>query len=199
MLVCPNCNHVNPDGASQCEACFTMLPQLIACPHCGVPVQNDATFCGSCGNTLSPQSEITEAAQPLEPLTEASPQSSPRAANATQLQSLVPTLLHVQSDTVVDLPQGLSVIHIGKPNEQIPPDIDVSGFANSDVVSRMHADIRVETEAYYLEDVGSSNGTYVNHSPLTPGNRHRLQAGDRISLGKGDLMTFIFQPSGEIS
>jgi pSer/pThr/pTyr-binding forkhead associated (FHA) protein len=87
------------------------------------------------------------------------------------------------------------VIHIGKPNDQIPPDIDVSGFPHSEIVSRTHADIRVEGDIYYLEDVGSSNGTYINHSPLPKGNRHRLRAGDRISLGKGDKVTFLFQSS----
>jgi pSer/pThr/pTyr-binding forkhead associated (FHA) protein len=95
----------------------------------------------------------------------------------------------------MELPSNLSVIHVGKQNDQIPPDIDVSGFPNSDIVSRIHADIRVEGDAYYIEDVGSSNGTYVNHTPLGRGNRHRLRAGDRISLGKGDQVTFLFQNS----
>ncbi|HBE32086.1 MAG TPA: phosphopeptide-binding protein, partial [Cyanobacteria bacterium UBA11368] len=48
---------------------------------------------------------------------------------------------------------------------------------------------------YYIEDVGSANGTYINHTPLPTGNRHRLRPGDRISLGKGDLVTFLFQVS----
>lgn len=104
-------------------------------------------------------------------------------------------LKHVQTNTVIELPQNLSVIHIGKPNDQIPPDVDVSVFPNSDIVSRIHADIRVEGDAYYIEDVGSSNGTYINDKPLSPGNRHRLQAGDRIALGKGNLVTFLFQLS----
>ncbi len=87
------------------------------------------------------------------------------------------------------------MIHIGKPNDLVPPDIDVSGLANSEIVSRVHANLRVEGDACYLEDVGSSNGTYVNNTPLPKGNRHRLRAGDRISLGKGDLVTFLFQLS----
>jgi pSer/pThr/pTyr-binding forkhead associated (FHA) protein len=104
-------------------------------------------------------------------------------------------LLHVQTNTVMELPSQLSVIHIGKPNDMIPPDIDVSGFPNSEIVSRVHADIRTEGDAFYIEDVGSSNGTYINNLPLPKGNRHRLRAGDRISLGKGDLVSLIFQLS----
>ncbi len=109
------------------------------------------------------------------------------------MQQVIARLIHVQTDRLIELPQNLSVIHIGKPNDRIPPDIDVSGFPNSEVVSRIHADIRVEGDAHYVEDVGSSNGTYINNLPLLPGNRHRLRPGDRISLGKGDLMTFLFQ------
>jgi hypothetical protein len=111
----------------------------------------------------------------------------------TQLQQVTASLFHVQSDTNIELPQTLSVIHIGKPNDRIPPDVDVSGFPNSEIVSRIHADIRVEGDAHYIEDVGSSNGTYINNLPLLPGNRHRLRPGDRISLGKGDMVTFLFQ------
>lgn len=85
------------------------------------------------------------------------------------------------------------MIHIGKPNERIPPDVDVSGFPNSEIVSRIHADIRVEGDSFYIEDVGSSNGTYVNNLPLPLGNRHRLRPGDRIALGKGDRVSFLFQ------
>jgi pSer/pThr/pTyr-binding forkhead associated (FHA) protein len=116
-------------------------------------------------------------------------------AGATQLQIQRASLLHLQSNTTIEIASSLDVVHFGKPNGQIPPDIDVSGFPDSEVVSRVHADIRIEGDTYYLEDTGSSNGTYVNHAPLQKGNRHRLRPGDRIALGKGDLVTFIFQLS----
>jgi pSer/pThr/pTyr-binding forkhead associated (FHA) protein len=101
----------------------------------------------------------------------------------------------LQTSTLIDIPPNLTVIHLGKPNDRIPPDIDVAGFPNSEVVSRIHADIRIEGETFFIEDVGSANGTYVNNLPLPPGNRHRLRAGDRIGLGKGDLVSFLFQLS----
>jgi pSer/pThr/pTyr-binding forkhead associated (FHA) protein len=120
------------------------------------------------------------------------PEALPETAK-TQLQILKAGLLHLQTNTLVELPSHLSVIHIGKPNSVIPPDIDVSGFPNSDIVSRVHADIRIEGDAYYIEDTGSSNGTYINNLPLPVGNKHKLRSGDRIALGKGDKVTFIFQ------
>lgn len=210
MLTCPNCNHTNPEGATQCEACYTPLPQMIQCPHCNAPIQTDATFCGSCGNSVTAQPVVISAESSVPSEAESSNMTpeippiaektapvnaiaTPPVMGATQLQVQSASLLHLQTQTQLDFPQGLAVIHIGKPNEQIPPDIDVSGFPNSDIVSRVHADIRLEGDTYYIEDVGSANGTYINHGTLIKGNRHRLRAGDRISLGKGDLMTFIFQ------
>lgn len=252
MIVCPNCNHQNPDGAVQCEACYTPLPAIAACPNCGAMVQTDASFCGQCGFNLraaavaaSPESALSPTANPaepelpervspdplesLEPIASASPdggsslpQPDPIVAPAasvptpaghgsmpemktvapmapgfaneprTQLQQQRAQLLHVQTNVSIELPQTVPVIHIGKPNDRIPPDVDVSGFPNSEIVSRIHADIRVEGDAFYIEDVGSSNGTYINNAPLPLGNRHRLRTGDRIALGKGDKVSFLF-------
>ncbi len=52
MIVCPNCNHQNPDGANQCESCYTPLPSTISCPNCGAQIQTNAAFCGQCGFNL---------------------------------------------------------------------------------------------------------------------------------------------------
>jgi ribosomal protein L40E len=256
MIVCPNCNHQNPDAAVQCEACYTPLPAMTTCLNCGALVQADASFCGQCGFNL--QSTATEAkssseeplpatispdfnapdlvvpdplvqpdplpdplmvgsANPLQPAGVPGGEALPKEAlvapavssgssipspmppastgSQTQLQTQVARLLHVQTNTSVELPGNLAVIHIGKPNDRIPPDIDVSGFPHSEIVSRIHADIRVEGDIFYIEDVGSSNGTYINNAPLPIGNRHRLRPGDRIALGKGDKVTFLFQIS----
>ena len=257
MIICPNCNYQNPEGASQCEACYTPLPSLDSCPNCGAAVQPDASFCGQCGYRLAAQpvpdasppipdiSEVPDSPPPplpvdsssslvepdplvaLDPLAGAPPPPLPAdpvpaniptavdiyseppasespmasspvvdiAAPQTQIQSLTARLLHVQTDTLVELPVGLDLLHIGKPNDRIPPDIDISGFPESEIVSRVHANIRIEGDVYYIEDVGSSNGTYVNNLPLAAGNRHRLRPGDRIALGKGDKVSFIFQLS----
>jgi ribosomal protein L40E len=222
MIVCPNCNHQNPDGAVQCEACYTPLPAMTSCPNCGAVVQADASFCGQCGFDLKavasappppapPDISVPEplvAAEPLvmppppmppeapmesEPIAASPMAPAPPVATSTQLQQQTAKLLHLQTNRIVDLPQGLAVIHIGKPNDRIPPDIDVSGYPDAEIVSRIHADIRVEGDAYYIEDVGSSNGTYINNAPLPVGSRYRLRPGDRIALGKGDKLSFLFQ------
>jgi len=202
MITCPNCQHQNPDGATVCELCFTTLPitsSLTTCPNCGADVPPNATFCGECGFNLVPpsQSDMGEVMDKDSSITDSIPSASIAleksvVKNETQLQSPCATLLHVQTDLTIELSPDLPVIHLGKPNEKIPPDIDVSGFPNSQIVSRIHADIRQEEGYFYLEDTGSANGTYVNHIPLQKGSRQLLRNGDRIALGKEDKVSFIF-------
>ena len=143
---------------------------------------------------LSTNEPVTSApASSSEPSSSIPTPAPARQSPATQLQTFSARLRQVQTGTAIEIPRGLSVVRIGKPNDHTPPDIDVSGFPDSEVVSRTHANLRVEGDTYYLEDVGSSNGTYINGLPLPVGNRHRLRPGDRIALGKGDKVSFVFE------
>jgi hypothetical protein len=111
----------------------------------------------------------------------------------TKIQTQAANLLHAQSNTLISMPEAQTIVHIGKPNDRVPPDINVSVFSSAEVVSRVHAAIHIEGGHFFVEDVGSANGTYLNNMPLTPSTRYRLRVGDRITLGKGELMTFIFK------
>lgn len=104
----------------------------------------------------------------------------------------LPKLLHIQSNTYINFPLNLSVVHIGKPNDRIQPNIDVSKLPNADVVSRVHANIYIEGNNYFIEDAASVNGTYLNHNLLVPKTRYSINLGDRIDLGKDNQVTFIF-------
>jgi len=66
-------------------------------------------------------------------------------------------LLQVQTITLIELPQHLEIIRIGKPDGNWQPDIDVSNFPNSDIVSHSHVEIRILNNRYFIEDLGSSN------------------------------------------
>jgi FHA domain/Double zinc ribbon len=212
MITCHHCNHQNPVTAEACSACLTPLPVLTCCPNCGAATKISARFCGQCGfNLRGIQADIPEAFTPNPSLIPMLSDDGGAAAMPTLNLAAPPgdrisfkplldlpgriSLLHLQTQTLLDLPVGKSLIHLGKPNDRIPPDVDLSGFPNTEIVSRIHAALRTEGNAHYLEDVGSANGTYINNAPLNVGIRHRLSPGDRISLGKGDKVTFIFQTS----
>ena len=50
-------------------------------------------------------------------------------------------------------------------------------------VSRKHAKITRNENNYYIEDLGSQNGTWVNGHPLSPGFQVEIKEGDIITLG----------------
>lgn len=67
-------------------------------------------------------------------------------------------------------------------------EIDLSPYDPSAKISRKHARITRENGVYYLEDIGSTNGTYLNKGDrLLPGSKTPLQNGDEIIIG----MTFL--------
>ncbi len=129
----------------------------------------------------------------VQPVTQQANPTPPIAKDSTQVQQVTVYLIHVQTDWQIELPQNLSAICIGKPNNSRSPDVDVSVFPNSEVVSRTHAVIHVEADGFYIEDMGSTNGTYINNLRVSPGDRYRIKSGDYMSLGQEDLVKFLFQ------
>jgi hypothetical protein len=65
------------------------------------------------------------------------------------------------------------------------PDVDLDADDPEAKVSRRHARITVRDGRYFLEDLGSTNGTFVNRGKrLLPGQLQPLQDGDEIIVGK---------------
>jgi pSer/pThr/pTyr-binding forkhead associated (FHA) protein len=108
-------------------------------------------------------------------------------------------LIHVQTTTLIEIPLQLTRIRLGKPNTNWLPDIDLSTFPNSDIVSRSHLEIRLEDNNYFIEDLGSANGTYLNGSRLRPFTPYQLRVGDKIDLGKDELFTLLVREARQPS
>lgn len=102
-------------------------------------------------------------------------------------------LIHIPSNTVFGLGTDAESLRIGKPNDLLVPEIDLSAFPNNEIVSRQHGEIRINNGNYYLVDQHSSNGTYLNGEKLESGNLYQLTAGDRINFGLSDDFAFVFQ------
>lgn len=56
------------------------------------------------------------------------------------------------------------------------------GSLSNGNISRKHAQICCDSEGYYLEDLGSKNGTYCNEQRLASKAKCRLASGDKIRL-----------------
>lgn len=63
-------------------------------------------------------------------------------------------------------------------------------------ISRDHAEIVAEDGSYFIVDLGSKLGTYVNRQKIT---RHKLAKNDRIEFGIGSGAQLIFEPVHEDS
>jgi DNA-binding winged helix-turn-helix (wHTH) protein len=55
-------------------------------------------------------------------------------------------------------------------------------------ISRQHVQVKMEDSLYYLEDLDSKNGTWINHTQIK--GRYELHSGDEINLGK--VVTFVY-------
>lgn len=65
------------------------------------------------------------------------------------------------------------------------PDVDLDAHDTDAKVSRRHARIVRRNGGYFIEDLGSTNGTYVNRGRrLLPGNSQALSDGDEVIVGK---------------
>ena len=65
------------------------------------------------------------------------------------------------------------------------PDVDLSDEDIDSKVSRLHAQISSKPEGFYIEDLGSKNGTYLNREfRLVKGIEYKLQDNDEIIVGK---------------
>ncbi|MHC4404614.1 MAG: FHA domain-containing protein, partial [Planctomycetota bacterium] len=70
------------------------------------------------------------------------------------------------------------------PHEGYRPDFNMAFYDPDGYVSRRHAQIIKARNGYFITDLGSSNGTYVNDRPLSPQKPRRLHNGDQIEIGE---------------
>lgn len=87
-----------------------------------------------------------------------------------------------------------AVIGRGDPQRNVQVEIDLTALLpNPKLVSRRHARIQRQGEQYFLEDLQSNNGTYLNGRELQPGERAVLRDGDVIVLGRDAARLRFFQ------
>lgn len=64
-------------------------------------------------------------------------------------------------------------------------------------ISRHHAKIQCSPPRCTVADLGSTNGTFVNNTPLSPRKRYPLRPGDRLGIGPVVLQASRPAPSGQ--
>jgi eukaryotic-like serine/threonine-protein kinase len=131
---------------------------LRVCMVCGASNQTKAHFCGRCGASL--------AGRP-----------------PGKLQVLGPNGV-LWERRILENPFNIGRRSLSR---QIFPHLDLTYNDPAAYVSRQHARIIADAGGYFIEDLGSANGSYLNDRRLPPGVPTRLRNGDRVRIGKVQL------------
>ena len=146
------------------------------CTRCGHPNKDEARFCANCGAAL--QDDTTLGISPVEIEGEGAeefpfPEDELEAGQALLLVKHGP---NAGSTFLIEA----DVTRAGR-----SPDSDV--FLDDVTVSRKHAEIRRTPDGFFIHDLGSLNGTYVNRERVDV---TKLASRDEVQIGKFKLVFF---------
>ncbi len=136
------------------------------CKECQMENIDGALFCEECGAKLDT----------MEPLQD----------TAFEMGSGSQLVLTSTDGSRLDIPAKDEVV-IGRedPVSEVFPDLDLTGFGGMESgVSRKHAIIHRTGAEYTVEDLESTNGTYVNKKRILPHVPQVIKAGDELRFGK---------------
>jgi hypothetical protein len=159
---------VTPSGAS------------LQCPSCGADNPASEAYCVDCGANLG-----GSAASPPVPVV-----TPPLVTPVAPLQPVVAVarLTLANGQKTYSLDKEITTMGRRSPADQIEPDIDLTDDDPESYVSRRHAQIHRNDDQYVFEDVGSSNGSFINNTKVTAGVQQVLKDADRVRLGKTEFV-----------
>jgi hypothetical protein len=152
---------------------------LTKCPVCNSDVEPGDTFCSNCGASLK-----------AAPAPAPAPVAVPPAEAAPPPVGVGPRLVIVASGAEIPLPAKAEIL-IGRedPVSGIFPDVDMTPHGGDEGgISRRHARMIVDGGLYFIEDLDSTNYTYVNKQKLVPKTPEVVSDGDEIRLGRVTLV-----------
>jgi FHA domain len=179
---------------------------MITCDRCKTENLDGSQYCDECGAPLRPNGR--PAPNPKRPAQGAEGRNGNHAPSEAQAQyansGRVSAGLSFSALRTPAKPHARLVIEKGRSSGKqfmlsdteaqigrwdadggIFPDIDLDTDDPEAKVSRRHARITLSNGQYFLEDLGSTNGTFINRGKrLAPGQRQALCDGDEIIVGK---------------
>lgn len=163
------------------------VPAAPAMPPAYAPPAASAEY----GPTMAAQPGPASYPSPV-PAPQGFPQPTPQPA-AYARPPLMPSgrLVVVGSNVTLPFPPGKTEIIIGRedPVSGVFPDIDLTDHGGDEGgVSRQHARILIQGENFFIEDLNSTNFTFLNQQKLPPRQPQALNNGDEVRLGRVKLL-----------
>ncbi|GAB2765782.1 hypothetical protein GCM10027020_17920 [Nocardioides salsibiostraticola] len=191
---CPNCAAANPPNALFCEACgydYTTgsLPRQVDAPRAAASSAGPAEVSAPTANPSPAPADSWVAEIWIDPDWYAD-----QASTDPMPSPGLPIVTHLQHTSVL----------IGRSSRSrgIDPDIDLS---SDNGISRRHAQLTTDGSRWFVEDLGSSNGTYVGSAAgrlptaaVPQGQRKEVTDDDRIYLGAWTRIVVRRASPGEI-
>ena len=140
------------------------------CKECQMENIEGALFCEECGSKLEAMNGVKESAVDTD----------------SEAKSLV---LMSADGGKLEVPAKDEVV-IGRedPISDVFPDVDLTDLGGMEKgVSRKHAIIHRSGKDYTIEDMGSTNGTFINKKKIQPRAPQTIKPGDELRLGKLSL------------
>ncbi len=83
---------------------------------------------------------------------------------------------------------GQPELMVGRTHKNVVPDIDLGPYGGTKAgVSRRHCRLLYQDKQWFVEDLGSTNGTFVNKTKVKPHQAIALKEGDVIRCGQIEL------------
>jgi len=181
MKRCDSCGTENLDSSQYCDECGTRLPS----PEngsAGRPVFQPNNVSGSRGASVT-SIGIPPLVEPAAAGEIVSSDGDEKAARNAHARLIIER--GEAANTTFALSAEESNIGRWDADNGIFPDVDLDAYDPDAKVSRKHARIIYRNSVYMIEDLGSTNGTFVNRGRrLLPGSPQVLTEGDEIIVGK---------------
>ena len=189
MLKCPYCQFDNEDGALFCEQCKSDLggvateavPVAAAVAVEAAPMEAMAVEAAP----MMAEAAMAEAAPVMAEAAPVAAAPAAPAAGAALPAGSAPKLVVIRGQKInAEYPIYEGLNFIGRADEK-PVDIDLEDQEPPDRIwsSRQHAFITFENGSLTVEDLNSSNGTFVNRARIYPGQKCPLNVGDVVQIG----------------
>lgn len=168
-MICPKCGHENQYGALFCAECFTLLTDTL-------PVANRATMLDQ------------EAAAAL-----MRGQTHYRLAHVGRLGSHnIALYIDKDPEPLIMTVVKQAVLGRAMPGSEAELRLDLTPYgALEKGVSRQHAVIKRTEKGITFEDMGSSNGSWVNGTLVSAYRPLPLTSGDRLRLGQLEMEIYL--------